>query len=237
MFLQLASLFCALFAVTNPQNNPVCKAKRYQCAKQTLEPDVCVKIVDEQEKYYNVRRCSGEKSFCPYEKATYTSPAKCEKPQEAAKQALLPFDDCSKDEECVSLKCDNHKCKGKLEAEVCKSHEDCDSGLFCESLSGQCVKQKEFDQDCTSDLECVNNCVCNNKKCAFYYTFTNGAEADNAKACESGYIEDGVCVAGLRTKNPGQPCTSDDDCKFIDENGKVKKTGNCTCGFNAGTPR
>ena len=81
----------------------------------------------------------------------------------------------------------------------------------------------------------MNNCVCNNKKCAFYYTFTEGADADNPKACESGYTEGGKCVPGLRTLNPGQPCTTNEDCMFIDGQGVVKKFGNCTCGFNAGS--
>lgn len=216
------------------QNNPICKAKRYQCSKEPLDADVCVKVIDEQEKYYYVKSCTGDKSYCPVDNAVFGTPAKCEKPQTTSKQVLLPYDECNKDEDCLSLLCNNRRCTGKLQAETCKTHDDCDVGLFCESLSGQCVTQKEFDEACTSDLECVNNCICNKNKCAFYYTFAIGSDADNPKACESGYIENGQCVAGLKTKNPGQPCTSDADCEFIDSNGVVKKTGTCSCGFNAG---
>lgn len=227
-------IVACLIELANNQNNPICKAKRYQCAKEDLGPGVCVKVADEQEKYYYVTECSGEKSYCPFEKAKYGVPALCELPAAAPAQAKVPFDKCAKDEECKSLSCVDGVCKGKLQEENCKVHEDCDPGLFCDSLTKLCIPQREFDQECSADLECVNNCVCNNNKCAFYYTFTVGADANNKAACESGYIEDGKCVAGLRTKSPGQPCSSDQDCTFIDGAGLVKSFGECTCGFNAG---
>jgi len=228
------ALVLVLFSETTPQNNPICKAKRYQCEVDPIPDGACVYIADAQEKYYFIRACSGEKSYCPYDNAKYGSPAMCEKPVVKTVQSALPFDACSKDEECLSLRCQSGKCKGRLVTETCKSHAECDAGLFCD-ITALCVQQMEFDQFCRSDEECVNNCVCNNKKCAFYYTFADGSEADNPKACESGYIVDGKCSAGLKTKNHGQPCTVDEDCQFIDSSGVVKKYGNCTCGFNAGT--
>ena len=86
-----------------------------------------------------------------------------------------------------------------------------------------------------SDYDCVNNCVCNLGKCAFYYSFDVGAEADNPTVCQSGYIgQEGTCQPGLRSKHPGNPCSSDLDCEYIDHNDKVVKTGSCTCGYNSG---
>lgn len=230
--LLLVALFM-LMGELKPQNNPICKAKRYQCQTNPLPDQVCVQISDEQEKYYFIRSCSGDKSYCPYQNATYGSPAKCEKPGAQTIVLSLPYDTCSKDANCLSQFCDNGRCKGKLANEACKTHSDCHVDLYCNKL-GVCASQLEFDQPCTEDAMCVNNCLCNNNRCAFYYTFADGSEATNPEACESGYIENGKCQTGLKTKNPGQPCSSDSDCMFIDGQGKVKKYGNCTCGFNAG---
>ena len=229
----LLALLVMLFGELQPQNNPICKAKRYQCQTDTLPEGACVKISDAQEKYYYIRSCSGEKSYCPYNNATFATPALCQKPETVAKEPSLPFDQCSKDADCLSLVCLNNRCKGKTLNEVCKAHADCDVGYFCD-VAGICAPQMQFDQNCTQDEQCVNNCLCNNNKCAFYYTFADGTEATNPQACESGSIENGKCTKGLRTKTPGQPCSSDQDCMFIDGKGVVKKYGNCTCGFNAG---
>lgn len=229
----LATLFL-LVGELKPQNNPICKAKRYQCQTGELPEGACVQLKDEQEKYYYIRACKGEKSYCPYEKAVFGTPAKCEAPSTQTAEPALPYDSCKKDSDCVSQFCDKGRCIGKLANEACKSHADCGVDLYCNKF-GVCARQEEFDQPCTEDYMCVNNCLCNNNKCAFYYTFAIGTEATNPQACESGYIENGKCQAGLRTKNPGQPCSTDKDCMFIDSEGKVKKYGNCTCGFNAGT--
>lgn len=71
--------------------------------------------------------------------------------------------------------------------------------------------------------------------CAYYYKFDDGVPADNPRVCKSGYIgEDGNCEPGLRSKHPGNPCSFDIDCEYINVNDTVVKTGTCTCGFNAG---
>lgn len=77
--------------------------------------------------------------------------------------------------------------------------------------------------------------MCNLGKCAFYYSFDNSTKADNPKVCQSGYIsKNNTCSPGLRSRHPGNPCTYDLDCEYVDENDKVVKTGKCTCGFNSG---
>ena len=81
----------------------------------------------------------------------------------------------------------------------------------------------------------MNNCVCNNAKCAFYYSFANDEAADNEEACISGRIKDGKCSGGLRSQYPGQPCTYDSDCAFVNEEGEIEGYGTCTCGYNAGS--
>ena len=145
-----ASLFAAvviLLAVaeeTKTQNNPICKAKRYQCEVESIPDGACVYVKDEQEKYYYVRQCPSDKSYCPYEQAAFGKPALCQQPKTVVAKSKVPFDECSKDEECHSLSCIDGRCKGKLETENCKSHEDCDAGLFCD-ITGVCLIQREFD--------------------------------------------------------------------------------------------
>lgn len=115
---------------------------------------------------------SKDKPYCPFGKAKYGTPAVCEAAVETV-ELKLPSDTCSEHVQCISNNCVNKKCKGQEIDETCKKHEDCDISLYC-SVAGVCKLQREFDESCTNDFECVNNCVCNLKKCAFYYTFDNG---------------------------------------------------------------
>ncbi len=78
----------------------------------------------------------------------------------------------------------------------------------------------------------MNNCACNNKRCAFYYSIENGVKADNPVTCKSGYISEENCSQGPISLNKGQPCSSDDECIFVNEEGEVIEEKSCECGFN-----
>ena len=70
---------------------------------------------------------------------------------------------------------------------VCKEHFDCDVNLFCDQASKTCQTQFEFGLPCESSFQCVNNCLCNQKKCIFYFSLAEGSLSDFDQACLSGY--------------------------------------------------
>ena len=213
------------------QSNPECKAKRYQCAKETLEPNICAFVEDAQEKFNYLQVCPEDTPHCPYQTAKYGLNAKCT--SQTASKELIPGDECKDNDECLSGKCEDQICKGKSETEDCEHHSDCDPGNFCNE-ENVCEPLREFDQACVETYQCVNNCTCNNNKCTFYYSVGIGVLADTADACFSGYLKDGKCENALQSRFHGQPCTYDEDCQYINDDQEVIEHGICTCGFNAG---
>jgi len=246
MLLNLSALLATtiLLQTIRSQSNPECQAKRFLCSPTPLENSTCLFIADEQEKWNYLQPCNQTGYYCPYETASYGKNATCQPVNST--ESKYPGESCAKADDCLSKNCTASICYGAKKGDSCQIHADCDSGFFCfkekqkenlklnGTINGTCESQKEFDQSCTEDYECVNNCACSMNRCAFYYSALNGIPADNPYVCESGYIKDGKCGAGLISKNKGQPCSMDEDCEFVDSENKVIGTGKCECGYNAG---
>ena len=225
-------LLLFFFTKINTQSNPICKAKRYLCSKEILNENTCVHVKDIQEKYNYIQPCKNEdKPYCPFEKAKYGKDALCEKKIEIEKK--IAGDKCVKDIDCLSKLCKQSRCIGSNKSENCEKNEDCNPGLFC-SKQKICINQKEFDQPCQNTYECLNNCACNNNKCAFYYSIENGVFSNNADTCKSGFIKDKKCENGPISKFKGQPCSSDDECNYVNFNDEIIMKKKCQCGFNGG---
>ena len=153
IYLSTSSLFTLISLLITPtltQNNPICKAKRYMCKEETVQfedPDICVKVVDEQAKYYHLKPCTDtSKPHCPHETASYGNPAKCIA-EPSATEKKLPGEECTAGTDCLSLECSNQVCKGKVANEVCRTHSDCDPKLFC-NFENICQAQRQFDESC-----------------------------------------------------------------------------------------
>jgi len=65
--------------------------------------------------------------------------------------------------------------------------------------------------------------VCNNAKCTFYYSLENGLQANNPRACLSGYINrtNSSCSDGPVSEIKGKPCDTDEDCLLIGVDGHI----------------
>lgn len=219
------------FSSSSASHNPDCKAKRYLCDYDGInQNEVCVNITEEQEKYHILSRCNTTtKTYCDSASATYDSPVYCTSSSDG--ELAYPYEDCEYDSECYSGSCVSGECVGLSENEYCSTHLDCDNLLYC-AENNTCLSQKNFGDDCSSTYECVNNCVCNNGQCAFYYSIDVGNSADNEEACGSGYIDDGYCAWAPSSLIKGDPCSSDGDCVFVDSSGTNHSLGVCTCGYN-----
>lgn len=225
-------LLLFFFVEINSQSNPICRAKRYLCSKEPLKENTCVHVKDIQEKYNYIQPCENEnKPYCPYEQAKYGKDAICE--EKINNEKKIAGDNCEKDTDCLSKLCRLTKCLGSNKAENCIKNEDCNPGLFC-SKQKICIPQKEFDQHCENTFECLNNCACNNNKCAFYYSIENGIFSNNSETCKSGFIKDNKCEEGPISKYKGQPCSSDNDCIYVNSKNEDIMKKKCECGFNGG---
>ena len=110
---------------------------------------------------------------------------------------------CNKNDECYSQNCTQNTCIGLFEGKNCTEHKDCHVGLYCNSLTSQCEKQKEIGEECDTDsryydYDCVNNAGCFQGKCTEYLSLNEGTFIDQNVAtgafCKSGSI-------GLTNKN------------------------------------
>lgn len=123
-------------------NNPKCKGARYLCGTQN-SPNVCVNISDSRGKVHLLQPCSSGK-YCPFSSiinTTKTNVTCVSKP--ITNITNLPGEYCSNNQDCLSLKCENGICKGKLQ---CSSHSDCDPRHYCDSTQNLCLAQKTFGQ-------------------------------------------------------------------------------------------
>lgn len=92
---------------------------------------------------------------------------------------LYPGLYCNKNEECYSQNCTQNTCIGLLEGKNCTDHRDCHVGLYCNSLTSKCEKQKEIGEECDTDAryndyDCVNNAGCLQGKCTEYLSLDEG---------------------------------------------------------------
>ena len=104
---------------------------------------------------------------------------------------------CNKNDECYSQNCTQNTCIGLFEGKNCTEHKDCHVGLYCNSLTSQCEKQKEIGEECDTDsryydYDCVNNAGCFQGKCTEYLSLDEGTFIDQNVAtgafCKSGSI-------------------------------------------------
>ena len=106
------------------------------------DPNTCVVVKDAQNKVHWLQSCPADKPVCAFENAQFGVNAVCE--AEPAEDKILPGEDCQANEECYSNVCSQSICKGKAAAQTCADHRDCDTGLFCSSITGTCSSQKQI---------------------------------------------------------------------------------------------
>lgn len=106
----------------------------------------------------------------------------------------LPGEPCKQNSECLSNTCQT-TCIGLAEKETCKSSNDCNAGLYCDSNNVCKNLINTGDEGCQNDFDCQNDSGCqdSSKKCIKYFSLKNGVSSNNAKLCESNFISNGIC--------------------------------------------
>eukprot|EP01015_Nassula_variabilis_P019240 TRINITY_DN3225_c0_g1_i2.p1 TRINITY_DN3225_c0_g1~~TRINITY_DN3225_c0_g1_i2.p1 ORF type:complete len:292 (+),score=27.05 TRINITY_DN3225_c0_g1_i2:3-878(+) len=238
MKLNLLAIFLLIFLYSvEAFNNPKCRGKRYMCApaESPNAPNVCVNVTDFREKLHYITPCdendSNGNTYCPWDQASFNKSANCTKAP--SKDLIYPGEKCSQNSDCFSKRCENGVCVGTQAGENCTMHRDCDVNLYCTDKL-ICEKQKEYNEPCKSDYDCVNNCACNLGRCAYYYQFEDDIPADNPKTCASGYVKDKKCKKGRISQYKGRPCDNDQDCALVDGDGNTIDYSECSCGYNGG---
>lgn len=187
--LSILLVACYIYTST-PQFNPICRSARYMCDfyNKIQNDSECMFFNDTKNKLRLLKPCTDPaKPICNWTGASYGKPAYCI----AAPPALLtlPGEICQKNSDCLSGVCTLGTCIGHKDNETCTIDEDCHVGTYCSMWEGKCRTQREFGQviyiffsnlkNCTRDLDCTNNCVCNLGSCVYYYILDNFLRADN----------------------------------------------------------
>ena len=142
--------------------------------------------------------------------------------------------------------CINGICSGRKLNDICKTHQDCQIGLFCNSETHKCEELKKKGEKCNHINECQNNLMCMNNTCIEYYSLPEGTYLQK----NNGYLFKELCKFGLFNEFTNQ-CLGEikyhNSMKNIDNNGFVEcnlgedcvyNSGNkiistkCECGFN-----
>jgi hypothetical protein len=77
--------------------------------------------------------------------------------------------------------CSAYRCLGFLSNERCQLHQDCNPGLYCDSILGTCQTIKDLDNQCKDSADCGREAACiyvastdSNGKCVQYFTYNSG---------------------------------------------------------------
>ena len=208
-------------------------------------------------KVYLLNIC--EKNYkCNYNSNTtqfdYTYNSTCIKSESKEKKALkYPGEECTSHSQCIKGNfedigfCLQGICSGRTYDEYCKSHIDCNKGLFCNGL--YCKEQKKEGEFCLDDYDCQNYLGCLNNTCIPYFSLENGTFLNytnpNPYLCETNIINNATrqCatldyfnVSDNKINKDGfVECILGELCNYTTgfyQNMKpVIYTQNCTCGF------
>lgn len=139
----------------------------------------------------------------------------------------MPGRSCTSGQQCVTMVCENGKCKGRGDGESCAVHQDCDSTLFCLQpdeypFTSTCKRQRTSYEPCTSSEQCGN----------YLYCWFGQKENLVQKSCLPLYSQFVEFNFGWRNKNrdPGsteENPTYNNDPSFEDfeQNGRYCKSG------------
>lgn len=94
-----------------------------------------------------------------------------------------------------------------------------------------CRRQKEKDETCKEDRQCVPDTLCNvaepQARCRRYFSLGVGTPSKDDTLCSTGWRDrHGKCAPPAKSKEAGRSCDSDRDCKSTDASGR---TGECKC--------
>lgn len=160
-----------------------------------------------------------------------------------------PGEDCQTDSDCINIpeiktitRCVNKKCVGIEKDKKCQTTEACLAGLYCDSQTGRCEKQKAEFEDCKSTYECENSLLCYQGQCQDVMfqiptgTTINEKDVNLDYYCEFGLNIDGVCakltVEEKEIKEPRE-CNGQNLCEYTYEPSTLGKISlPCECGYN-----
>ncbi len=155
-----------------------------------------------------------------------------------------PGESCDAASECLGGRpCFQGFCLGKRVTEVCDRDEDCGPGLHCvvsTDYPGVCLPMMGLNETCDQGERCNVFLTCNNGICQKIGALGIGQPATNAMACDSFYIENGLCAVGpkLRRKkgkevnnNATGPeeCGPEGICEYFTQSGS-NLSAPCQCG-------
>ena len=167
-----------------------------------------------------------------------------------------PGEECSIDSECIYPlnnpssqfhKCEDGRCTGMEEDEICEDNSWCLAGYFCDKYSGKCKEQKSKGDKCDETKECENDLICLNSKFDDgLFSLEKGEKVPEyedieiqKRFCKSGEVMNNTCVTyndinKALDNNNYMDCSYGTKCKYkVEGLSESKEIGiNCPCGYN-----
>lgn len=182
-------------------------------------------------------------------------------PRDGLRNNLLPGAKCQDNGDCLSNRCfhtsygSGYKCVGVDDHETCTSHDECEWGYFCDTVSNECQKQIGRDEICTlgSDV-CENGYYCaqlgtGTHHCYAIFSQPDGTDVSHWAICESGFRDAATRICYNPSKLWNQALTAElttspyacdlntgNRCGSSDENGNNRRLGvACLCEWGTNT--
>ena len=157
-------------------------------------------------------------------------------------QKKYPGLPCNDNIECFSNKCNNNRCEGVKEGNICNYTFDCEYGKVCREIDNNnkiCTNPLKENEGCNDDSECDLNYGCYKGNCTKYFSLKEGefigiSLSPELSLCQSGYSnENGVCKTLTLIKEFKECDNIINFCEYSDINGNIiRKNDNCLCGYN-----
>ena len=225
-------LLSLIFINSKIPNEDICQ--QIQCNNQ-LPDNICIKV---EGKISSFKECPAGQ-ICNVEIDDPIFDSQCV--SDVKKIKRLPGLSCESDDDCLSHKCEEKKCKGKSKGEECGSVSDCEYGFTCRKDKDdkfKCLEPITTGNECEFDTDCANESGCLRKICTNYFSLDNGQQTrdinnEELSFCKSGYSDElGICQ-NLTLVNEITDCSSNSECQYQNSDGEIISIEkNCLCGYN-----
>lgn len=239
-----------IFALIIECNSQVCSQFQCETKNYPSQDESDCYVQDTQTGVIYPRPCKyGYQCF--YSNKSYS----CQYPSPYTPGTKVAGTKCEYDQDCVTNNlCIDKKCQGLPQTHPCKSHLDCDVGLYCSPINSTCTPQLAIGQlGCLEDAYCVNNAGCqiysakdpSMNICTKYFSLDDyhallgcSSKGEINYLCESGYcIDFGVSICYPAPKlllGSGKVCNTAADCASS-ETGMFNLIfySTCQCGLNS----
>eukprot|EP00830_Metopus_es_P002234 TRINITY_DN119_c0_g1_i1.p1 TRINITY_DN119_c0_g1~~TRINITY_DN119_c0_g1_i1.p1 ORF type:complete len:429 (-),score=79.43 TRINITY_DN119_c0_g1_i1:6-1193(-) len=189
-----------------------------------------IKVMEESTIRVSIQACP-EKKYCRVPKG-YDEEGTCF--TQLPVSGPYPGDYCTANSTCLSKNCVQNRCVGTPEGQPCKTHSDCNGGLYC-NTTNYCAPTIKENGSCDDSKKCDAAAFCSNNTCERYGSLEEEKFAAIPSLCKSFYSVGGKCKSGPKLQG-NTTCPETQKCQYKSKD-EPAFTESCVCGYSkSGTP-